>query len=97
MSTVFVVRNQQGLFLNRQQAWVEGGQAAALYRTPHRDEALNTLFEVTVRDIALRAQVVACALDHHNQPRIDALAPELEPSPHDGAKRYGSNVPTVTS
>lgn len=66
--TVFIVKNQAGLFLNKQQEWVEGGDRQTLYRTAHRDEAVNTVFEVSSKDVYLRAEVVACPVDSKGQP-----------------------------
>lgn len=76
MKSIFVIRNQHGLYLSKQQEWIEGREAASLYRTPHRDEAVNAVFEASLRDIAIRAEVVACRLDERNLPRVD----EREPS-----------------
>lgn len=77
MKSIFVIRNQHGLYLNKQHEWVEGREAASLYRTPHRDEAINTVFEASIRDISIRAEVVACRLDERNLPRVDERAPSV--------------------
>ena len=58
MSSVFVIQNQQGQFLSRQKEWVEKTEIAALYKTPHRDLAINELFEVTSKETDTRAKVV---------------------------------------
>lgn len=69
-NTVFVVKNQQDLYLSKQQEWVEGTDSQGLYRTRHRDEAINTVFEVSSRDIYLRAEAVACELDAKGNPAL---------------------------
>jgi hypothetical protein len=74
-ATVFVIRNQAGLFLNKQSEWVEASQAVSLYRTVHRDEAVNTVFEVSSKDIYLRAEVVACPVDAKGVPLPDQASP----------------------
>ena len=71
MDKVFVVKNQQNLYLSKQQEWVDGADSQSLYRTQHRDEAINTVFEVSSRDIYLRAEALACAVDAKNNPVID--------------------------
>lgn len=70
MNKVFVVKNQHGLYLSKQQEWVSGTESQSLYRTAHRDEAINTVFEVSSRDIYLRAEAVACAVDAKNNPVV---------------------------
>lgn len=78
MDKVFVVKNQQGLYLSKQQEWVSGADAQTLFRSAHRDEAINTVFEVSSRDIYLRAEAVACAVDAKNNPVLtDESQPDL--------------------
>lgn len=78
-NTVFVLKNQQGLYLTKQQEWVDGSDAHVLYRTRHRDEATNTIFEASLRDIHLRAETVVCELDAKNNPVL-ATAETLTPA-----------------
>jgi hypothetical protein len=69
-NTVFVVKNQHNLYLSKQQEWVDGADNQSLYRTRHRDEAINSVFEVSSRDIYLRAEAVACELDAKGNPAL---------------------------
>lgn len=71
MASVFVVKNQLGLFLNKQQEWIDGSDSHTLYRTAHKDEAINTVFEVSSRDIYLRAEAIACDCDDKGNPRVE--------------------------
>ena len=75
MTCVFVVKNHLGLYLSKQQEWVDGSDRHALYRTDHKDEAINTVFEVSLRDIYLRAETLACATDDKGNPIVTAAAP----------------------
>jgi len=81
MTTVFVIRNQQGLYLNKQQEWVGGTEAVSLYRTLYKDEAINTVFEVSSRDVYLRAEAISCSLDAKGNPAVDQVVavPEAPP------------------
>lgn len=74
MTSVFVVKNQLGLFLNKQQEWVVGSDNHSLYRTTHKDEAINTVFEVSSRDIYLRAEALACDTDEKGNPLVTVTA-----------------------
>lgn len=71
MSSVFVIRNQHGHYLNKQGVWIDGREAASLYRTVHRDEAVNSVFEASSRDVAIRAETVVCELDARGNPRVE--------------------------
>ena len=73
-TTVFMIKNQAGHFLSKQNEWVDTAQPSALYRTVHRDEAVNTVFEVSAKDIYLRAEVIACRVDEKGQPLLDSAA-----------------------
>lgn len=75
MNQVFVVQNREGLFLSRQGEWLDGSQASALYRTPHRDLAVNELFELTSKFSKLRAKVVEVQTSERGLPLVGALAP----------------------
>ena len=63
MSEVYIIRNQDHLYLNKQGEWVDGGDSQCLFRTAHRDEALNMKVELSVRHPQLRLTLVAGALD----------------------------------
>lgn len=76
MNTVFTIKNQHGLYLNKHQEWVEGRDGQSLFRTAHRDEAINTVFEMSSRDIHVRAEVIACAVDDKGNPLAEAIATE---------------------
>jgi len=69
-ATVFVIKNQTGQFLSKQQEWVDAGQSQTLFRSTHRDEAINTVFEVSSKDIYLRAEIMACHVDSKGQPLL---------------------------
>jgi hypothetical protein len=71
MNKVFVVKNQHGLYLSKQQEWISGAERQALFRSQHRDEAINTVFEASSRDIYLRAETLACEVDAKNNPLVD--------------------------
>lgn len=75
MSSVFVIQNQRGQFLSRQKEWVEKTEIAALYKTPHRDLAINELFEVTSKDTDTRAKVVEAQTSEKGLPLVAELPP----------------------
>ena len=72
--TVFIIQSESGKFLDKHLVWVKDADSASLFRTPHKDVALNQLIEINTRDISLRARVVTCATDNRGLPDLASLA-----------------------
>lgn len=70
--TVFVVRDQRGCYWGKGREWVDGREPKQVARFRHRDEAVNTLFELSSKDVALRGSVIEAAPGPRGEP---ALAP----------------------
>lgn len=68
--TVFILQNQHQHYLNKSLEWVSGCETTQLFKTPHRDVALNQLMELNAKDILLRANIVSCELDHSGNPTL---------------------------
>ena len=87
MTDVFVIRNQQGHYWGKSKQWVDGSEAKAVMRAKHRDEAVNTLFELSSKDIELRGEVVAAELSERGEPMVEPsqiplpVEAEAEPPP----------------
>lgn len=73
--TLFIVRDSSGKLLAKDLTWTHDPEAE-LFKTPHKDIALNQLLELNAQNIHLRARVVACQQDAHKQPLV-ADEPEL--------------------
>ncbi len=86
MTDVFVIRNQLGHYWGKRKQWEDGSEARTVMRTRHRDEAVNTLFELSSKDIELRGEVLAVALSERGEPVVEPsriplpAAPEPEPA-----------------
>ena len=92
MTEVFLIRNQLGHYWGKSKAWVDGSQPRLVQRTPHRDEAVNTLFELSSRDIDLRGEVVAAELGERGEPVVEVsqIPLPMEPdSPAPGQSEDG--------
>lgn len=74
MSNVYVVSNQQGLFANKHKEWTDGREPKQLFRTAHKDEALNLVFELSSKDIYLRAEAISVEIDEKKQPIVEVTA-----------------------
>jgi hypothetical protein len=85
MTEVFVIRNQLGHYWGKKKTWVDGSDARVIMRAKHEDEAFNTLFELSSKDIELRGEVLAAELTERREPIIEPsqipllLEPEPEP------------------
>ncbi|MCQ3830069.1 hypothetical protein HXX02_11475 [Microbulbifer elongatus] len=76
MSHVYVLTNQHQQFLSKSNEWIDGRESTKLFRTEHKDVAINQMFEANTRDVALRIELLECKLDTKRQPIIpeDALS-----------------------
>lgn len=75
MPNVLVIQNQHGHYLGKQQQWLDGHDKRLLFRTVHQDEAVNVIFELSSKDILLRATPRECELDDSKQPIVKAGPP----------------------
>lgn len=81
MTEVYLLKNHLGFYLNKHQEWVDGIDAASLYRTEYKDEAINTKVELTVKAPDLRIVIVDCTLNERGQPCIAIDSPSLADIP----------------
>lgn len=71
MSELYILRNQAGAFLGKQKDWLDGRDRGALYKTPHKDEAINQMVEVNTKDFEQRITVLACQSDQRGLPVLN--------------------------
>ena len=78
MSKLFVIRNQNNLYLSKQNEWLDGNDVKPLFKTPHHDIALNTLIEHNSKDITLRGDILSVESTEKGLPIVEVLAqPQL--------------------
>ena len=75
MAKLYVIRNNQQHYLAKDHSWVDGSEPHLLLSTRQHDTALNELFEATLLDPALRAEVLGLAPDNDKQPAPPVLNP----------------------
>ena len=101
-SDVFVVRNQLGHYWGKKKHWVDGTDPRRVLRSSHEDEAINTLFELSSKDIELRGEVLAVAMNERGEPAVqpsDILLPDepgeaIASDDEDTAAQTASEDPT---
>ncbi len=78
MNQTFILQNHDKLFFGKNKEWVDGYDANAVYKTPHKDEAVNQMFEITSKDYKQRVKVISCELNEKALPIIDS---DIMPAP----------------
>ncbi len=92
MSELYILRNQEGYFLGKQKDWLDGRDRGALYKTPHKDEAVNLMVEVSARDFEQRIRVLPCEADEKGLP---TLAQDDMPAPRPKPKKPLADTPVA--
>lgn len=93
MSEVYIIRNQDQLYLSKQGEWVDGSDSQSLFRTAHKDEALNMKVELSVRDPKLRLNLVTVVLDEKGHLALrgsEAASPVIDPG-YNGLFRHAGD------
>jgi hypothetical protein len=79
MNDVFVIQNQLGHFWGKKKLWVDGSDGRLVMRVKHRDEAVNTVFELSSKDIELRGEICATTLSNTGVPMVAVSDTPLPP------------------
>ena len=100
MANLFVIRNQLGHYWGKGKHWVDGSDARAVKRTAHRDDAVNTLFELSSKDFELRGEVLQVEATERGEPiiepsQIPLLVDEPEQSAEDETAAENEPEPTA--
>ena len=82
MSGVFIIRNQLGHYWGRSGSWVNGGRTGQVACWKHKDEAVNTLFEIGSGDTELRGEIILAETDNEQPTNL-----EISEHPLPGADR----------
>jgi hypothetical protein len=65
---IYIIKNHDESILGKDLEWLDGTDANQIFKTEHRDIALNQLIELNAKDINLRAQIVECEADKKGRP-----------------------------
>ena len=93
MADTFVVRNQLGHYWGKKKRWVDGSNLHSVLHTPHQDEAINTLFELSSKDTELRGEVLSTELNDRGDPEVEASD---IPLPEDPEENTLQNLAPIT-
>jgi hypothetical protein len=101
MTQTFILQNQDKLFFGKNKEWVDGYDASSVFKTSHKDEAVNQMFEITSKDYKQRIKVIACDLDDKAFPIIEAdimpaPLPKVPKPPKAGTDLFAEAAPAKT-
>ena len=71
MKRNFILRNQDGHDWGRSKEWIDGSDCARVAQYKRRDEASNTIFELSSKDFGLRAEILAVQLKDGKLPKLE--------------------------
>ena len=70
MDRSFILKNQDGHYWGRSKEWVDGSDRSRVAQYKHRDEASNTVFELSSKDFGLRAEILEMSLKEGKLPKL---------------------------
>ena len=86
MDCSFILKNQDGHYWGRSKEWVDGSDRSRVAQYRHRDEASNTVFELSSKDFGLRAEILEMSIKEGKLPKLTisqialpGLEEEIEP------------------
>ena len=92
MSPVHIVRNQDGHYWGRGKRWVDGRESAKVLTYDFRDEAVNTVFELSSKNIELRCEVMDLSFEDNKLPKLSVSD---IPLPDDADDEQGLEIDTT--
>jgi len=81
MTDIFVIRNQLGHYWGKGKHWVDGSEPKTVMKLAHHDQAINTLVELSSKDIELRGEIVETELNARGEPKVEASDIPLPETP----------------
>jgi hypothetical protein len=89
---MYILHNQDGYFLTKSGDWSDGRELAPLFKTIHKDEAINQLFEANSKDYNLRLSLLECEINSKKMPLIpDDKLPPVRSKPVDDNSVFENN------
>ena len=103
MDRSFILKNQDGHYWGRSKEWVDGSDRSRVAQYKHRDEASNTVFELSSKDFGLRAEILEMTLKEGKLPKLSisqialpGLEEEREEENEEAAEENDAEVNTST-
>ena len=94
MHNLFLIHNQDGYFLGKSGDWLDGREPTQLFRTQHKDEAVNQLFEANSPNVEWRLSILECPAKSRLIPDIPEEKmppPLLKPNKEEASEEEASD------
>ncbi len=81
MTDTHIICNQDGHYWGRGKRWVDGRDLAKVLHYGYRDEAVNTVFELSSKDVDLRCEIQTVTLLEGKLPKLpvsDIPVPDID-------------------
>lgn len=95
MDRSFILKNQDGHYWGRSKEWVDGSDRSRVAQYKHRDEASNTVFELSSKDFGLRAEILEMTLKEGKLPKLSIsqiALPGLEEENEEAIEENGADA-----
>ena len=95
MDRSFILKNQDGHYWGRSKEWVDGSDRSRVAQYKHRDEASNTVFELSSKNFALRAEILEMTLKEGKLPKLtisQIALPGLEEENEEAVEANGAEA-----
>jgi hypothetical protein len=80
MTDTHIICNQNGHYWGRGKRWVDGRDLSKVAHYGYRDEAVNTVFELSSKDIDLRCDIKVITLIEGKLPKLTvSMVPVPDP------------------
>ncbi|MGN0922331.1 MAG: hypothetical protein ACI4NJ_11460 [Cellvibrio sp.] len=80
MAEVFILQNQHQQYLSKQNLWLDGRDPGALFKSLHKDEAINQMVEVNAKDYTQRIKIIAVEQSEKGLPIVPVIGPSIAPT-----------------
>ncbi len=67
---LYLIEKQYGQLLSKELTWIDPSEADVLFFSPHKDQAVNQLVELSAKDTSVRGKVTPCAVDDRGRPLL---------------------------
>ena len=71
MTGVFIIRNQLGHYWGKSGSWVKGDRVGQVACWTHKDEVVNTLFEIGSGDTELRGEIMLAETNNEQPTNLE--------------------------
>jgi len=92
MNDVYIIRDQEQRFFDKSGDWSHGEDRRAVFRTALKDEAINQMVELSVKNPTLRVSIETVSLDAKGLPEITPIPGAQRDAPDSEENQASENT-----